>query len=137
MANIYDPPRSKWLYPDRGMVKWLGFFLSDHTKALEQDSETGEDVGVPQVQQDDAAIGELLDNAYLTGETAHIQRNILVRDHFQPDIVGTVAGFTPGNGVLLYTTAGAQTLAISDIRNIRLEPPAKWYRSEVNDYGLK
>lgn len=135
MANIYDPPRSKWLYPDRGMVKWLGFFLSDHTAALEQDSDTGQPVGTPQVQQDEAAIGALLDNAYLTGETVHIQLNVLENDHFPPDTVGSVAGFSNDGRVLLYTTHGAKQLNVAAIRNIRAEEPAKWYRAGVNNYG--
>ncbi|KRL12554.1 hypothetical protein FD09_GL002873 [Schleiferilactobacillus perolens DSM 12744] len=135
MANIYDPPRSKWLYPDRGMVKWLGFFLSDHTKALEKDEVTGEPISVPRAPQDERTIGDALDEAYLTGVTAHIQLAILHNDHLVPDIVGTVAGFTDDDCVLVYTDDGARQVDPHQIRNVQLAAPDKWYRQGVTTYG--
>ena len=34
----YLPFRSARLYQDRKMAKWMGFFLSEHTSALEDDA---------------------------------------------------------------------------------------------------
>ena len=34
----YLPFRSTRLYQDRKMAKWMGFFLSEHTSALEEDA---------------------------------------------------------------------------------------------------
>lgn len=31
---IRNVPRDQWLYNDRGMMKWLGYFLSDHTQDM-------------------------------------------------------------------------------------------------------
>ncbi len=31
---IRNVQRDQWLYNDRGMMKWLGYFLSDHTQDM-------------------------------------------------------------------------------------------------------
>lgn len=42
IRRLYLPFRSARAYKDRGMAKWMGFFISDHLSALQEDSMTVE-----------------------------------------------------------------------------------------------
>lgn len=33
-VDMRDVPKEKWLYHDRCMAKWMGFFMSDHTEYM-------------------------------------------------------------------------------------------------------
>ena len=74
-------------YHDRGMMKWQGFYLSDHTAALNQQKQQLNEVYVPRPQQSLATITEVLADAYQSQQTVTIQ--LKTADHNKrpfPDI---------------------------------------------------
>ena len=69
----------KYDYRDRGMLKWQGFYLSDHTAALKKTSNTAkahEHVKV-HAQQSLADISEILAKSFAEQRLVQLQLNIL------------------------------------------------------------
>lgn len=71
----YLPYQSAREHQDRGMAKWMGFFLSEHSTALEQDKNKF----VYHVKQSQDEILLILQQLYLTQELARF--TIKERDH--------------------------------------------------------
>ncbi|MBS4913839.1 MAG: hypothetical protein KHZ77_06695 [Veillonella sp.] len=52
IRRLYLPFQSARAYKDRGMAKWMGFFISDHLSALQEDAltvEFGDEVSVDEI----------------------------------------------------------------------------------------
>lgn len=103
-------------YHDRGMQKWMGFYLSDHTAAIkqQQSTETATLTRKLRTQQSETVIGELLAQAYATHKPVSIQLNELDGGIPQPDIVGIVSGYIDNEIVI----AGTTTVPLDEIRNV-------------------
>lgn len=82
-------------YKDRGMVKWQGFFLSDHVEDAEKYTDEREKVE-QQKQMPNmtlAEISEVLFHAYRKLETVEYQlKGIDVQGHYPPIEMGKVKG---------------------------------------------
>ncbi|WP_413628354.1 hypothetical protein R4B61_07540 (plasmid) [Fructilactobacillus vespulae] len=65
----------KYDYHDRGMVKWQGFFLSDHTNELKKQNIQNNRKVVLKQQQDTTTIKNKLYDAYKRGIKVVIQMN--------------------------------------------------------------
>ncbi|MDT7015251.1 hypothetical protein, partial [Levilactobacillus namurensis] len=61
------------VYHDRGMVKWQGFYLSDHTAALNQQKQQLNEVYIKQPQQSLVVITQMLADAYQRQQPVTIQ----------------------------------------------------------------
>lgn len=59
---------AKRVYQDRGMLKWVGFYLSDHTAELTKDSQKRNHINKEKVQMSMEEIGGLLQQAYLKNQ---------------------------------------------------------------------
>lgn len=108
----------KYDYHDRGMLKWQGFYLSDHTAALKKadhHSEANEHVKAHS-QQSLETIAALLSKSFSEHRLIHLQLNILDKnDRFAQNISGVVSGF---NTDLVWLTGQTSPIRIQDIRHV-------------------
>jgi hypothetical protein len=79
-ANIIAEQFLKNKYHDRGMLKWQGFFLSDHTSAIKK--EVNSPIPKKKAEMSQTEISECLSEAWKYGKTVILQLN-------QVDINGT------------------------------------------------
>ncbi|WP_052256164.1 hypothetical protein [Levilactobacillus brevis] len=84
-ANIIAEQFLKNKYHDRGMLKWQGFFLSDHTSAINK--EVNSPIPKKRAEMSQTEISECLSAAWKYGKSVILQLN-------QVDINGTPTEFT-------------------------------------------
>lgn len=112
-------------YHDRGIKKYLGFYLSEHTRELHQRDKEQSLVneGKDMMTFDD--IFEIINTAIMKQTSVVIQPNVANSDDggFFDEIKGKINGFTE-------TTIYIDDLPIelSLIRHIELTSDAKWYQ---------
>jgi len=103
-------------YVDRGMLKWQGYYLSDHTSALNKEHAKAKHVVRTRPQQSQVTIGQLLAEAFAASIPIGIQLN--ERDtngQLQDDRLGILRGYTDTAIVI-----GVDQIPLTSIRNIRL-----------------
>ncbi|HBF73809.1 MAG TPA: hypothetical protein DDW71_00925 [Lactobacillus sp.] len=102
-------------YRDRGVVKWQGFYLSDHTAALKKQAKQEAKKYPARAQQSMEEISQVLSEAYANGQTVSVQlNNRNLNGEFLPDLVGKVIGY---EDEMVYLE-GQQGFEIGDVRNI-------------------
>ncbi|MFD1393029.1 phage infection protein [Lacticaseibacillus jixianensis] len=108
-------------YQDRGMKKWQGYFLSDHTAALKKQAAAEallqDQTALP--QQSEAEIRRVLAAAFASGQSVIVQlRHLTPEGRLAAPLGGKVAGYTDWDEVGI---AGVQ-VSIADIRHSELVP---------------
>lgn len=116
-------------YKDRGMVKWLGMMLSDHSEALmildqeEKDAEPSS-----KEKQSMEKVSELLFKAYYSKQPIKIQADFLRNGCYFKDVECKVVGHNAGDKVYLKLKNGELREAeITYIRNIEMMDVLDWY----------
>ncbi|MCI1700221.1 hypothetical protein [Liquorilactobacillus nagelii] len=102
-------------YQDRGMLKWQGFFLSDHTAALSKKERLKKSFCRP--QQTLTSIMELLMHSWQSRKDIVIQLNQIDTDQEITEFQGVIQGFDEKQ-VYLKINQRFQAIDISEIRNI-------------------
>ncbi|RRG17637.1 hypothetical protein D3P96_06700 [Weissella viridescens] len=100
-------------YRDRGMVKWQGFYLSDHVedvaKYTEKTAEVEARTAMPRM--DEMEIDHILTHAYANHEVVRVQRiHCDELGHLTPMVQGKVTGYWENN---IYI--GNEMIAFDDI----------------------
>lgn len=121
-------PREQWLYPDRGMAKWLGWILSDHSAYMEEES-VFERPLLPKSEMSAVEIDGLLQQAWEQSELISVQKNVEQDQRFEPDIQGALVGFNHGIIYIQGKDNQAQEVAVAEIRHIELLDAKKWWLS--------
>lgn len=126
-------PREKWLYNDRGMMKWMGWLLSDHSAFMEKSKlqEAGKDV---KPEMDQRQVSKNLASAWENGEVVTIQMNSIEDNSFVPEIKGQVIGFNAGQIYLLLEEGTTSRLNVENIRYVTATPSQKWW---LDDNALR
>lgn len=109
----YLPFQSAREYQDRKMQKWMGFFLSEHSSALSDDSNQA--TYITNISTDRKLL--LLSQVYANQLTTHI--NVLAKKEIK-SYTGTIPTIS-NEQVLLKTPSGYENIPISEIINIQLE----------------
>ncbi|ANZ60957.1 hypothetical protein AYR62_11720 [Secundilactobacillus paracollinoides] len=122
----YDPARVQLFfdryYKDRGVVKWQGFYLSDHTAALKKQAAQEAKTYPAKPKQTMETISSLLADAFANGNVVSIQLNNLdVNGEYHPDVVGRLAGY---QDEMIYMNEKAPMM-ISEIRHVEIERGGK------------
>jgi Glu-tRNA(Gln) amidotransferase subunit E-like FAD-binding protein len=104
-------------YVDRGMIKWQGFYLSDHTSALNEENKLKnkalQRVGLPQMTFEE--ITEVINNAIVKNQTVQIQTNQCDSDGiFEPLVVGKISGYADDDLCI----NGDELIELDAIRNV-------------------
>lgn len=132
MVKAYDPPRELWLYDDRCMKKWQGFFLSDHTQALDEDLiREAQYTVLP--EQSDQEVRKNLYEANLSLQDVLIQLKVAENECLK-HITGDVEGFTDNDEVVVYTNHGREKVQINLIGAVTEINTDKWYERDIVPY---
>ncbi|EKT8876227.1 hypothetical protein CJ755_003086 [Listeria monocytogenes] len=117
-------------YQDRGMVKWAGFYLSEHTDTLNDQMTREENCPQQKMQMDIDEIGTILSEAQRRNKEIAIQ--IEERDsngYYKPDTVGIIKGFDE-----LGIFVGNTKIGYDEIRNVAFSNDLKW--SDTKQFKL-
>ncbi|HAT55804.1 MAG TPA: hypothetical protein DCW31_11325 [Lactobacillus sp.] len=116
----YDPDLVKEFfhhdYVDRGMLKWQGYYLSDHTAQLNKQAKKRAEVIQPKTIMTPAEIGQILQSAFANNYAVRLQLYSNASDgHLQPDVVGHIAGYYETQIIL----EDGQKIDLLNIRNVK------------------
>lgn len=82
------------IYQDRGIQKYNGFFLSEHTTSLNENDSEQSTIIPAKKQQSETLIFEIIDFAIFKNIKLAIQLNIRdIEGNFLPDVRGFVSGY--------------------------------------------
>ncbi|WP_246456583.1 hypothetical protein [Listeria immobilis] len=113
-------------YKDRGIKKWQGFFLSEHSEQMEQQQAKSLLKWREPMTPD--CIEHVLSNAISHQSMLVIQQKPLDADAFpEPDIVGRVAGVDDGT-VFIQSASEVIAIPFSNILHVEERTIDKWYR---------
>lgn len=113
-------------YQDRGLLKWLGFYLSDHTEMLSKDKEDRKNVNLPKEQMEPEEIQKIMSHAVLKRLPVTIQKEERdINGYFPDDIVGQIDG---GDELGLFISG--EKVGYDEIRHIEIYDWHKW--SEIH-----
>ena len=119
-------PRDQWLYNDRGMIKWMGWLLSDHSAYMEQAQRQAQ----PQPSRPVMTQSELngnLQQAWEQGQAVLVQAADLEHDQLVAALKGWLVGYDAGQVYLQTETGQVHSLVISQLRYVHLLPAEKWW----------
>lgn len=113
--NLYRVPFSNGQIDNGKMIKWQGFYLSDHTAALNQQNQRLNAVYVPRPQQSLAVITEVLADAYQRQQPVTIQlKTVDQNNRHLPDITTLIRGYNANDIVI----DADQFIPLQEIRNV-------------------
>lgn len=119
-------PRTKWLYDDRGMKKWMGWLLSDHTTYLE-DQKQSEKPSETRKEMSIEKISNILNIAWKYHKVISIQLNFLYHGKYVSELIGCIQGFQDGQLFIQESDDELRMIHVEDIRNVALEDATKWW----------
>lgn len=124
---LNDVPQSEWLYADRGMAKWLGWLLSDHTQYLtEQAKAAHPEPLLPPMEP--AVIDSCLQQAWEKSQPVHLQLTPDFDSQQAPAITGMLIGFGSGQIQLVQRDSGVMVaIATEDIRHAAPIETRHWW----------
>ena len=107
---------------DRGMVKWAGFYISEHTDTLNDQMTREKNCPQQKMQMDIDEIGTILSETQRRNKEITIQ--IEERDsngYYKPDTVGVIKGFDE-----LGIFVGNTKIGYDEIRHVAFSNDLKW-----------
>lgn len=110
-------------FHDRGLMKWQGFYLSDHTAALNQQKVHDQQQYPAKPQQSLTTIGQILATAYNQNQTVNLQLNTVDHNNQHGATITTpILGYNAATIVI----TNHQFININDIQHIELVHPINW-----------
>lgn len=109
-------------YEDRKKLKWVGFFLSEHTADITRIDKELKYTCPAKPEMAEEEINEFLQAAITKSKKLAIQLNYTVDDKFMPDITGMLKGHDD-LGIYLDDTL----VYYDEIRNVEYYDEIKWF----------
>ena len=101
-------------YQDRGMKKWAGFYLSDHTAKINRDKKRRDTVYVKKKTMEQKDIRAMLLKSFGEHRKVSVQlKELSVDNNLQADIVGFVEGYQEDTAII-----SQNLVLIKDINHI-------------------
>ena len=130
---IYDEDSAKQLfmeakrvYEDRGMMKWIGFYLSDHTAVLNKESAARSRINSEKEQMTVEEIGATLQQGFLQNKRLAIQLEALDSEgNYLDALVGKLVGQKDEQIYLDEEERGVLHMTIEQIHHVELLKPKK------------
>lgn len=114
------------IYNDRGIQKYSGFYLSEHTNKLDYSEIERNRFFEGRVQMSEELIFQIIDFAIFKNKKLSIQLNVKdIEGSFFDDVIGKVRGYDE-NEIFLDDIK----IPISQIRNIIELEDLNWYKSQ-------
>ncbi|ARN93855.1 hypothetical protein AZI11_12990 (plasmid) [Levilactobacillus brevis] len=102
-------------YHDRGMLKWQGFFLSDHTSAIKK--EAAQPVPDLRPEMNQLEIGSVLSSALESCAKVSVQINQVSGNGVPAELHGYVKGYQDDK-ICLSVKGNIQKISVDEIRNV-------------------
>ena len=87
------------MYKDRGMQKWTGFILSEHSTMLEKEREKYQEMA----EQTESHISVYLEQAYRLGLPVRVQLRMLNTQQEYYQFIGYVCGVSSETGRIIFS----------------------------------
>lgn len=128
-AMIYDDEsaiklflEAKKVYEDRNMLKWIGFYLSDQTAAINKDVTERSKVNNQKPLMQSEEIEKVLNEARLKSKPVSVQLEALNENaQYYDDVIGMIRGYDE-----LGIYIGEQKVHYDEIRNVEVYNWKKW-----------
>ncbi|WP_080874452.1 hypothetical protein [Oceanobacillus timonensis] len=115
-------------YQDRGIVKWLGMMLSDHSEALKKEEMNEQLIEVKAKEaMSEEAIAKVLYQAFVTDSPVLIQANVMRNGHYYKDLECKVSGYMEEQIHLFLKDGRVTSCALEEIRNVTLMNTLDWF----------
>lgn len=110
------------LYNDRGLLKWLGFYLSDHTELINKEKAIAMKFNPAKQSMESSEIKEVINQAIMRQQIVAIQKEERdMNGNYPDDVVGIIEG---GDELGLFISG--HKVNYDEIRNIQIIPFSKW-----------
>ncbi len=119
-------PREQWLYDDRGMMKWMGWLLSDHSAFMENAKQAEKPVPVKS-EMTPTEIQRTLQTAFEQNRAVWIQPNIIADGQYVPEVGGYPVTFYAGRVYLEQAGHQLWMIHVETIRHVALQSNEKWW----------
>lgn len=128
MRNIIRATPEELEYKDRGIVKWLGMMLSDHSEALKKESLKNKKLEVkPKKEMTEMEISNILYKAFVDETPVLIQANALNNGCYYQDLKCKVFGSVENRVYLQLKDGRSVSCTLADIRNVEMMANLEWY----------
>lgn len=109
-------------YVDRGIVKWAGMYLSEHTTSLNEVQQAFANQAKQKVQMQTSEINHVLAEAQLKNLVVSIQKEERDLDgNYHSDIIGVIEGFDE-RGLFI----SGEKVDFDEIRHVAISNREKW-----------
>lgn len=109
-------------YEDRGIKKWTGFFLSEHTAQIAKEKERSSRIYPKKRQMTENEIGQIFEFAFKNNRQVVVQLEMTDSDgKYFEDTIGFIKGFDD-----LGYMIGETKVHYDEIRNVELFDFKKW-----------
>lgn len=115
-------------YHDRGMLKWGGFFLSDHTSAIKKMKRDK----VPERQLPEQSlekVSQSLKQAWLHKQVVHVQLKLINDGEMVSSMTGKVTGFHDEKIIFADAEDQLHSVMLEQIRNVHWPQAAVDWRN--------
>ncbi|MGK0607139.1 hypothetical protein [Enterococcus gilvus] len=113
---------AKKVYEDRNMIKWIGFYLSDQTAAINKDVTERSKVNNQKPLMQSEEIENVLNEARLKSKPVSVQLEALNENaQYYDDVIGMIRGYDE-----LGIYIGDQKVHYDEIRNVEVYNWKKW-----------
>ncbi|MGM0300691.1 hypothetical protein IGI66_000273 [Enterococcus sp. AZ048] len=113
---------AKKVYEDRNMLKWIGFYLSDQTAAINKDVIERSKVNNQKPLMQSEEIEKVLNEARLKSKPVSVQLEALNENaQYYDDVIGMIRGYDE-----LGIYIGDQKVHYDEIRNVEVYNWKKW-----------
>lgn len=118
---------TQMVYKDRGMKKWMGLILSEHTDAMRQDDKERAERESKKIglKESEEVIGEKLLLSMANKQIVSVQQDIMRNGVYIQPLTGSVEGFYEQQ-VVFQTNEGRKGIEMSTIRSVDYVPFQKW-----------
>lgn len=115
-------------YKDRGIVKWLGMMLSDHSEALKKEKSNQQrlEVKAKEVMTEEE-VANILHKAFATNSPVLIQANVIRNGSHYQDVECKVTGYAENQIYFCLKDGRVTSCTLEEIRNIEWMNPLDWY----------
>lgn len=109
-------------YQDRKRLKWMGFYLSEHTAQIDSNSLKNDIEINGKSDMSSQEIANVMEEALIKGKSVTIQTNQLVNHSYLPDVVGKIKGYNE-EGLFIEETF----VAYEEIKHVEIYQHRNWF----------
>src|SRR5690625_4449469 len=115
-------------YKDRGIVKWFGMILSDHSEALKKEKVNDQLIEVKAKEEmTEEQVATILYKAFMTNSPVLIQANVMRNGNYYSDLACKVNGQMENQVYLITKSEYSTKCTIDQIRNVEFMNVLDWY----------